>query len=214
MRIDVFPKPEAILGLLDDDSVIKLLPASHYDQFSNDSLRGWCHCHSRYGVPTQELVDWLRAFIGDRSAIEIGSGAGDLARHLKIPATDNRIQEQSYVAAYYKALRQPTIRYGAFVERLDALEAIAAYRPDVVIGCWVTQYADPRKAPPKGGGSVYGIKEDELLRTGVTYVLIGNEEVHGDKEIMREEHTTLYFPWLRSRSHDQTKNRIYIWQDL
>jgi hypothetical protein len=81
----------------------------------------------------------------------------------------------------------------------------------VVVGSWVTQWIDPHLPPPPGGGNVHGIREDEIVASGVEYILIGNRSVHGDKRIMQLPHEELAFPWLRSRSQRPELNRIWRW---
>lgn len=208
-----FLAPQALPDLLTTAGVLKRLSSAALDVSATpEALRLWCHYHGRYGLPTTELVAWLRAYIAGRSAIEIGSGAGDLAWHLMLPATDNRCQEQPDVAAFYRALGDPVIEYPAWVERLDALDAIAKYTPDIVVASWVAQWADP-DMPPASTGAVYGVKEDILLDTGVIYVLIGNLAVHGKKTIMARPHRELDLPFLRSRSQHDTQNRLFIWNE-
>ena len=41
------------------------------------------------------------------------------------------------------------------------------------------------------GGSIYGVHEDQLLDTGVTYILVGERAVHGQEAIMNRPHDTL-----------------------
>lgn len=202
------PQPE----LLRPDGIIELLPAAAYDAISADSLRLWCHFNARYGLPTVELVEWLRDFISDRSALEIGSGAGDLAHHAALQATDNRMQEWPKVRQHYSFMKQPTVRYPEWVEGIDALDAVRKYRPEVVVGCWVTEWIDPALPLPAHGGNMHGVKEGLILDEGVTYVLIGNESIHGYKKILERPHRVLSFPWLRSRSQSRDKNRIWIWE--
>jgi hypothetical protein len=203
------PQPD----LLGDDQIIKLLPAAAYDQFNWLGLRLWCHLHARYGLPTVELIEWLRIYIGDRSAIEIGSGAGDLAHHLGITATDSKIQDAPEARIFYLAIRQPTIRYPAWVEKLEALDAIAKYHPQVVVASWVTHWIDPDKPPPPGGGCMFGVHEDRLLATGVTYVMIGNLGVHAHKPILQRAHREVRLPFLRSRARDPSLDRVFIWNE-
>lgn len=197
--------------MLDDEGSLRLRPAADYDAIPRDSLRLWCHLHGRYGLPTAETVAWLRDFIGGRTAIEIGSGAGDLARHLGIPATDSHVQERPDVAAFYRATGQPTVRYPGWVERAEALEAVRRHRPEVVVASWVTHWISPDMPPPPGGGSVYGVREDELLGLGVTYVHIGNEAIHAAKPILRMPHGVHALPFLRSRASRPELDRIWVW---
>jgi hypothetical protein len=201
------PQPD----LMGPDNIIKLLPAADYDAFDSDGLRLWCHFQARYGLPTVELVAWLTHYIGDRKAIEIGAGTGDLAHHLKITATDNKVQDDPEAAIFYLLSRQPTIRYPAWVEKLDALAAIEKHRPQVVVASWVTHWVDPALPIPPGGGCMFGVHEDQLLATGVTYVFIGNAVVHQYKPILKVPHIELELPFVRSRANDSSANRVFIW---
>jgi hypothetical protein len=104
-----------------------------------------------------------------------------LAQALDIPATDNRQQEDEDIRAYYRALGQPMVPYGDHVEKLDAIAAIAKYRPQVVIACWVTHRfeADCLEA----GGSATGVDEAAVVAACEEYIVIGNERVHAGKPI-------------------------------
>lgn len=166
--------------------------------------------HGIYSFPTAQLCAFLRARIGARRAIEIGAGHGALARALSIPATDNRQQEDPEVRAYYDSLGQPTIRYGDHVEKLDALEAVARHRPQVVVACWVTHRFDP--AHPQRGGSTSGVDEAALIEGCEEYIFIGNEQVHAHKPIWDLPHEKLTPPWLYSRALNGTPDFIAIWR--
>lgn len=206
LRADL-PMPD----LLDADGFLQLLPTAAYDAIAPDALRLFCNRQARYGLPTVELVAWLREKIAGRKAIEIGSGAGDLAHHLGIPATDNRMQEWPEVAVYYRLTGQPIIRYPDFVQGLDALSAVATHRPEVVVASWVTEWLDPAKPAPPQGGNMYGVKEDEIVAGGRTYILIGNVKVHGAKKIMALPHQEHALPFLRSRATCPELDRVWVW---
>jgi hypothetical protein len=209
--VSLIPRDTALPELFDSDGRMLLLPSSYYNDMGQHALQLWCHLHARYGVPTLEMIDWLSHEIGSRSAIEIGAGHGDLALYLGIPATDSWSQTFPDVKKIYENMRQPTIQYPGWVERLSAIDAMAKYRPQVVLASWVTQWADPDQEPPPGGGSMYGVREDELIASGITYILIGNISVHGEKKIMSQPHSTFSASWLRSRSAHPELNRIWIW---
>lgn len=198
-------------SLLDPQGLLRPLPAAAFDAIPWNDLRLWCHFNARYGLPTTELVAWLREVIAGRPAIEIGAGAGDLAHHLGIPGTDSHLQDWPEIARYYQALQQPTIRYGRDVEKLDAEAAIRKHRPRVVLASWVTEWIDPALPPPPNGGNMHGIKEDAIVAAGLCYILVGNEAVHGRKRIMALPHKTHALPFLRSRGHDRAGNRVYVW---
>jgi hypothetical protein len=201
------PQPD----LMGSDQYIKLLPSAAYDAFDRDGLRVWCHQNARYGLPTVELVEWLKTYINGRPAIEIGAGSGDLCHHLGIRGTDSKLQDDPRAAIYYQLLRQPTIHYPASVERLEALVAVKKYRPRIVIASWVTHWVDPSKPPPHGEGCMFGVREDRLLKLGVTYVFIGNLLIHQHKPILKLPHREIQVPFLRSRASVPALDRILIW---
>jgi hypothetical protein len=63
-------------------------------------------------------------------------------------------------------------------------------------------------------GHKYAPDEDGILATGVTYVFIGNEDIHRDRPLMNKPHKTYYFDWLVSRGYYPEKNCIYVWNNL
>lgn len=197
-----------------DNGYFPLWPASKLDEIDRTALRVWCHKNARYGLPTLELIEWLKRRFADSKVIEIGSGAGDFAYHLGIRATDNRCQEWPQVKQLYQTTKQPVIDYPEKVEELDALKAIEKYNPNIVFGSWLTQWIDPFLPPPKEGGSVYGIREDMIVHSGKTYILLGNLAIHGGKKIaQRYPHKHYALPFLRSRASQPELDRIFIWND-
>ncbi|BEP53023.1 hypothetical protein GmRootV118_02670 [Variovorax sp. V118] len=163
-----------------------------------------------YSFPTDELCDFLRSRIEGRVAIEIGAGHGLLAKALSIPATDNRQQEDPELKAYYAQIGQPTVPYGENVEKLDATAAVAKYRPNVVIACWVTHRFDP--ARPHAGGSVSGVDEASIIESCDEYIFIGNELVHAHKPIWEMAHEKLTPRWLYSRAVNGSREFIATWR--
>jgi hypothetical protein len=203
--------------LLDTLGRLKVVPSTTFQGIPHDDIRVWCHKHAIYGLVTTELVDWLKDRIGQRSAIEIGSGNGCLGRALDIPHTDSYIQADPAIQALYAMQGQPTVTYGKSVEKLEAIDAVRKYRPQVVVGMWVTQYVAPEDPLPVGGGSIYGIKEREILRSpGLEeYIVVGSHSVHGTKDILLNPPTgwsckLFKPPGLRSRAADPMGNTIYV----
>jgi hypothetical protein len=179
--------------------------------FDNDELRTWCHLRSRYNIPTSEQVDTLKNTIGNRSALEIGAGMGDLGALLGIRMTDSYNQTLPEVKAYYDLLGQPTISPPSSVEKIDAVEAIKKYKPQVVIAAWVTQLFQEGDTEARIGSSVYGVDEGWLLDHCEAYVFVGNHNVHKYKRINTRRHAT-YDSWnLVSRALDPKKNFIAVW---
>ena len=97
------------------------------------------------------------------------------------------------------------------VEKIEAIAAIKKYQPETVITSWMTLKTDD----PEGidAGHKYAPDEEEILNRGVTYIHIGNDEIHCDREIMNKPHETDYFDWLVSRGKHPEKNCIYVWNN-
>ena len=170
----------------------------------------FCLLNGMYSLPTQELVNFLHSRIDGRVAIEIGAGTGTLAAALSIPATDNRQQEDGEIKAFYDLIRQTTVPYGDHVEKLDAASAVAKYRPQVVIACWVTHLYDP--AHPCAEGSETGVNEAAIIASCDEYIFIGNEKVHQHKPIWALPHEKLTPSWIYSRAMNGSKDFIGIWR--
>jgi len=191
------------------DGKLQVLDASEWNQFEQEQISIFCVKNAFYGLPTTEMIAWLKDRIGKRSAIEIGAGNGVLGRALEITMTDSFIQDSPEVRAHYQSLKQPTIQYGSDVEKLDYKDAIVKYKPDVVIGQWVTQLWKDHS--DDGSGSIHGLDEEWILENVPTYIHIGNENTHGRKRILKRPHEKLHFNWLFSRSMQADKCVIYVW---
>jgi hypothetical protein len=205
-----FQRPENPIDLR-EDGYVRPRPAIEYDAIPLDHLRYFRYTHARYLLVTTELVTFLKGIIGTQSALEIGAGAGDLGHALGIKMVDNYCQELPEVREYYKALGQPPVAYGRDVQKRTANSAVKKWRPDVVIGAWVTHWVDPNLPLPPGGGNIYGIKEDEILKDCKWYVMIGSEAVHNHKPLMKLPHETIDAHFVRSRS-ERDDNKIWIWK--
>lgn len=193
------------------DGRLKVLSADYWLTTTAEERALFGHRYGYYGFPTVELVEHLKELIGDRKAIEIGSGNGVLAEALGIPATDNRSQEKEPWRTAILLAGQPTVPYGDNVEDCHASRAVRQYKPDVVIGCWVTHKWDP--ARPEAGGFEAGVDEEDILRNCAQYVLIGNERVHKDKKIWPRLHTIDFPTFVYSRAM-KPRDFICTWRGL
>lgn len=204
--------PDLSSELLLPNGKLRLMYANELKSYPENALRIFCHRQGRYGLPTIELIDYIKKLIGDRNAIEIGCGHGDLGYHLGIPITDSHIQSDPQVKLFYMMGGQPVIEYPNDVEKLEALEAIKKYKPQVVVGSWITRWVDKNKQYAPGcHGSIFGVKEHELLRMVDTYIMVGNLEVHKGKPIFNRPHKEIEAEWIVSRAQYPEKNRIFIW---
>jgi len=198
--------------LLADDGYVAPVPADELKNIPDDHLRQWCGQNAIYQIPTEELIEWLRERINGRKTIEIGSGHVMLGRWLDIPCTDSYVQTTPEMLLYYSLIQQrPISPPEKFVEKLEALEAVAAHKPDVVIGSFITQKFQEGDKEKKIGSSVYGINEEEMLKHVNTYIHIGNQEIHGDKRIASLPHEEFMYDWLYSRAFNPAVNVIGVW---
>lgn len=195
--------------VLDDRGQMRVLPAAFWENTTPSERALFGHRYAIYNFPTTELVAYLHELIDGRSAIEIGAGHGVLAQALDIPATDNRMQAKARYRLIYELTGQPLVKYGRNVIELDAAAAIRRYRPDVVIGCWVTHRYDP--ARHWAGGNEIGIDEEAVIDAVQQYVVIGNEEVHRGKSIWELPHTQIHPPFVYSRAANGSPDFLAIW---
>lgn len=196
--------------LLDDSGQLRIVSAADLAQTSPEERLLFGVQYGYYGFPTEELCQFLFERINGRAAIEIGSGHGLLAKALGIPATDNRQQEEPAIKEHYRLIGQPTVPYGDNVEKLDAHEAVAKYRPNVIISCWVTHRLDPARLD--AGGSATGVDEAAIIAACDEYISIGNEHVHSGKPIWALPHEKVTPPWVYSRAVNGSKDYVAIWR--
>jgi len=190
------------------DGELKIVNASYYEGLSNDELSNFALNHALYSIPTIELINFLKEEIsGEQSVLEIGSGNGVLGKALSIKCTDNKMQDDPAIKAFYKNISQPTIKYGNHVEKIGAEEAVKEYRPNTVIASWVTQ----RYCSIKKIGNPSGPDLREIVKNCQKFILIGNDNVHGWFEIMDLSHRKIKVDGYISRASNPKNNYVYIW---
>lgn len=206
--------PETDISVVDKmlyrpDGTIKPVPAAVLQEIPITTIQVWCVRRGVYQIPTEELLNWLTEHIRGKNAIEIGAGNGAIGRELGIPMTDSYIQTTPAIKAYYELLKQTPITPPSDVQKFEANEAVDHFKPDLVIGAYITQlYTEGYKH-----GSAFGVDEVFLIDKVQKYIHIGNDASHGDKKIMQELPYVLQrFPWLVSRGMDQNLNHICIWE--
>ncbi len=199
---------------LERHAKLPLLPAETYRSWSSAGLRIGCSKLGIYGLPTVELIDFLKSEIPDlNKAIEIGAGAGHLGRLLGVTMTDSFIQNDHEVRRVLNFMGSPVVPYGDDVEPLSALEAVDRYQPDVVVASWITQFAPPGyKSQEEVAASPFGVREDILISKVRKYIHIGNEGTHMSKFILKRPHRKIKAPWIVSRATYPAANVIYIWE--
>lgn len=175
-----------------------------------------------YVWPTTELKDWLQARILDqhKSTIEIGAGNGVLAKALGVKAVDNMHQsakfkpparhkelwEQSRTS--YKLTGQKEVSYGDNLIQCDALDGVKRFKPEAVIGLFITH----KWQPGMEQGNAFGVDETRLLRRVKTYAMVGNLSTHRTKPLLDLPHTQHQFDGLVTRSANPELDRIFIWK--
>jgi hypothetical protein len=189
--------------VLDENGRMRVLPAAYWATTTMHERVLFGHRHAVYSFPTVELVDRLHELIAGRPAIEVGAGHGVLAEALGFPATDSRMQEKEPARSWYQDRGLPIVRYGPDVVEADASRAVRRFRPEVVIGCWVSH-----KSP---NGNPVGLDEEDILRHCQLYIVVGNEFVHRDKPIWKRPHTIEYPSYLYSRAGNGSREFIACW---
>lgn len=197
-------------AMLDDTGQLKVVPADVLAGTTREERMLFGVRQGLYSFPTTELLDFVRERLQGRSALEIGAGHGTMAKALGIRATDNHQQDDPKIKAYYRALGQPTVPYGAHVENLDAISAVKKHKPQVVLACWVTHRYNPERH--ELGGNESGVDEAEIIANCDEYIFIGNERVHKDKPIWALPHEKVTPPWLYSRAGNGSPDFIAIWR--
>ena len=197
--------------LLDEQSILKVVPAEYYAQVSQETLAFFCHKYGFYTLPTTELIEWLKPHVVPDKTIEIGAGVGTIGRALGIPRTDScYMRTNAEVIAYYTLMGQPLTKYPEDIEELDAIAAVDKYKPEVVIGSWITHKYTIERA--ELGGNMFGVDEEYVLQNVKKYIMIGNDQAHRLKPILALSHEEHYPDWLYSRSISGRPNVIFVWE--
>jgi hypothetical protein len=204
---------EYIDDILLKNGELQVLSSADLLQIEYIDLKLWCHKKGIYGIPSKELIETINSHLVENKSIEVGGGCGVFGRALGIPSTDSMLQATAEMKAIYAFLRQPVVSYGSNVIELEASDAIAKYKPDVVFGSWVTQYVSDDEPLPEGGGSVYGLEESEFMSQIKKYIVYGNDFVHGQKEIFKDKRfkvERIYNSDFFSRASKPELNCLYI----
>lgn len=197
--------------VLDEKGFVKELPASEWRKFSWDEVRLFMHEYPIYVLPTTELLDMLEDLTDGLRTIEIGAGTGNIGRHLGIKMTDSYLQQANKVVKMlYEKTQQPVIRYPQDVIKADALTAYRRFKPECILGCYVTHlYRDGMST-----GNMYGVDFERLLPLVKRLILVGNKETHWENPIMNVGHMEIDLHGdLITRSADRLGDRIFVWDN-
>ena len=199
--------------LIGEDGLLRILPARVYADLPRPFLQIWAGEMGYHLFPTEELVEWIRGEIGGQTAIEICAGAGILGRALGVPCIDwdvcSRFPE---VRLLYDMNRQGIPMIGPHCEKIEALEAVAKYQPEVVFGGYITQRSLPGD-PTSMAGSFAGVDERELIRHVRKYIVVGSLGTHGKKKIWRDRTRDLSPDWIVTRSANPEDQIIAVWEN-
>lgn len=204
--------------VLGADGRMRILPAAYWATTTTNERALFGTRTGIYSFPTEELVVRLKELIAGRVAIEIGAGHGILAEALGIPGTDNYQHRMLKYRLVYETAKQPIVPYGPKVIEMHASRAVRHFRPQVVIGCWVTHKYD--HAHPELEGNEIGVDEPDILRNCSTYIFVGNEHVHAQKPILStrpslgRKHVIEYPDYVYSRAHNNSRDFIATFQGL
>lgn len=173
--------------------MIHPIPSKEVEKFSFSVLWLFFHKYGLYTLPTVELIDYLAEIIAGRKAIEIGAGLGVIGRSLGIPVIDNKMQEWPQVKAQYEWMQQPTIQYPADIIEMDAHDAVKHYKPEIVIGSYITH----KWLPGMSSSNQYGVDNLAIARKVDAYYMIGSLTTHMQDPAMKyldgiERHDFLY----------------------
>lgn len=195
--------------LLKDDK-FQILSYDKLKDVPRNDICQFCLENGMYVLPTTELIDFLKKEMCGNT-IEICSGNGILAEALNIKATDSYMQELPHIKSLYEAAKQPIVRYGSNVQRIDAESAVKLYKPKTVIGSWVTHKYDPKRHSI--GGNILGPDENVIMKSINKYIFIGNLDTHKDKPLLSKYTPVEYrFDWYLSRALKREDNMIWIFE--
>ena len=196
-------------AVLDENGRIKELPAVEWLRFPWDELRMFLHEYPVYVLPTTELLDALEDLTEGLKTIEIGAGSGSIGRHLGIKMTDSYLQQDNaQVKMLYQLSGQPVIHYPPDVIKADALTAYRRFKPECILGCYVTH----RWREGMQNGNMYGVDFERLLPLVKRLILVGNKHIHWENPIMAQRHREIDLQGtLITRSEDRTSDRIFVW---
>jgi len=198
-----------------ENNELKIHSINIIKQFPYNDIMQFCLSRGIHCLPTLELIDFLNDKIGmqrlGKIAIEIGAGHGAIAKALNIIGTDSFQQNDLNVKAFYAKSKQPTVKYGSRIHKLDAITAIDTFRPSTVIGAFITHKYNKEHCLTEG--NMHGVEEEKIIEQGIKYIFIGNKSTHKTKYICKKypNFKTYQFDWLFAKVKNQTDNVIWIW---
>ena len=195
-----------------NNGVIDEMTAADWMQYGWEMVRSFMHFFPIYVLPTTELLDALEELISGYKTIEIGAGSGNIGRHLGIKMTDSYLQARKDIKEYYAALGQPVIKYPQDIIKADAITAFRRFRPECVLGCYVTHKWRPGMGDD---GNMYGVDFERLLPLVKRIVIVGNKKIHSSNPIMKLPHREIDLDGgIITRNADRSSDRIFVWDNI
>ena len=194
---------------------LNILSIKEINQYPYNDIMQFCLSRGIHCLPTLELIDFLKDEIGiqrlGKIAIEIGAGHGAIAQALNIISTDSFQQNDLNIKAFYAKSKQPTVKYGKGIHKLDADEAIDKFTPSTIIGAFITHKYNKEHCLTEG--NMYGVAEEKIIEKGIKYIFIGNKSTHQKKYICKAypNFKTYQFDWLFAKVKNQHDNVIWVW---
>ncbi len=199
--------------LLSEDGTLKSVPCKKLHNVPEIAIAAFCTKHGRYQLITDELLQLIRPLIEGKKAIEIGAGAGDLAHHLGIKATDNYEGDNKTANVNGNEIKQTAIPFSSNVENINYKNAIHKYRPDVVIAAHFPHKQDMNRN--YDGGTLNGLELSWVVEQVPLVIVLFNANLHAyrDFDPTHGKHTTAFLKandMLYSRTIEQHLNLMLV----
>lgn len=200
---------------LDSNGLLKVVDADIIRSIPLLELRIWARENGVYQFITTEMIDWLRPYFLGKTGLEICAGKGTIGRALGIVSTDSRLLQggNPLVSSVMQQNHEEPTNPPDDVITFNSNEAVNYYKPQIVVGSFVTQIYKPGENWERISSSEYGTDEELLFKKVSTYIMFGNLNVHKHKRLFKKKHREYSFPWLITRCEDQTKNRVWVWEN-
>lgn len=229
VMVDKVPTDNAKRKFLDIHGELKCVPIADVHSIDIMELKNFMMEQGLYVMPTIELAETLRELIEGYQAsnpLEIGAGNGAISRYLGIRAVDNYMQTPDWQPAsakdrkWYKEtsglyLNQGRVQYGSNVLKIDGEEAVKRFKPDFLIGLYLTHKYD--KNLPERGGNSFGVSFAKILKTKSVkqMAFVGNFATHKDHTLLCDFAPRDYqVDSIVTRAANPEETRLFMWDKI